>query len=339
MNKREILTEIIILILLILIGIIVPKYIPQQSIIQEIFRKIPQMFIMAIAAIGLNIILGYAGMFHFGIGAFVAIGAYTIGILTYRNYPFGLDFWQLFIIAPLVTMVIGILLGLPLMRLKGDYLAIVTLGFAEIVKDTLVNVEVITKGTQGLDPIPAPSFPSSWNISFTESDQPWYFFTLIILFICLRVCKNITSSNYGRLWKSIRDDEIAASCMGINPVSVKLRALAIGCFFAGLAGMLYASNLGTTVEPKNYDFNFSAMLIVMVILGGLGNVYGSILGVIILQGFDSLCAILSERIQRAAPSLIEQTIFLDPKNWKWLVFGLLLIIVVRFKPKGLLPEK
>jgi len=337
MNKREMLLEGAVLFVLILIGVFGPM-IP-FSAVQVILGKMPQIFIISIAALGLNIIMGYCGMFHFGLAAFVGIGAYTLGILTFRNYPFGLGFWPLLIIGPCVTMVAGVCLGIPLMRVKGDYLAIVSLGFGEIVKDCMVNLSVITNGSQGLNPVPVPNFPESFGISFSDTIRPWYFFTLIILFVCIRFCRQLSNSRFGRAWRAIRDDELAAGCIGLEQINVKLNALAVGCMLAGLSGVLYASKLETTAEPKTYDFNFSAMLIAMVILGGIGSVYGTVAGVCILYMFEIFSPMASEYIQSNFPTIADKYVFLDPNFWKLATFGLALVIMTRYKPKGIIPEE
>lgn len=334
MTKRELFIEIGGLAILILIGIIGPEL--ASGNVQEFLGKMPQIYIMSIAALGLNIILGYCGMFHFGLAAFVGIGAYTAGILSYRNFPFGFGFWPLLIAGPCVSMVAGVCLGIPLMRVRGDYLAIVSLGFAEIVKDCLLNLQVITNGSQGLNPIPVPTIP---YLSFSQTVKPWYFFTLAMLYICIRACKRLSKSKYGREWKAVRDDELAAGCIGINPIAVKMKALAVGCFLAGLAGVLYASKLETTAEPKTFDFNLSAMMIAMVILGGLGSIYGTIVGVFLLYMFEISSAMASEYIQVHYPNISQNYLFLDPNYWKLAVFGLALVLVARFRPRGILPEE
>lgn len=323
--------------LLLVVALVLPffdRYIPAEYKIAGLMRPI---FIFAILGLGLNIVTGYTGLLNLGLAAFMAIGAYSYAILTCDIYPFQLDFWSASLLTVVVGATAGVILGLPTIRLRGDYLAIVTLGFGEIVQDTLKNLDTITQGTQGINPLPAPTLP---GVSFsTHNYMPWYYLLLAILCVVVVLSRNLEHSRVGRWWISIREDEIAATCMGINPVKAKLLAFCVGAALASLSGALWASYLGSTGEPGNYDFQISIIALCIVIIGGMGNISGVVLGAVVMVGFNSI--ILEKTTTHLAQKGLvnTQNVLTVPSNWKYMVFGLALVLTMRFKPEGLFPSR
>lgn len=309
------------------------------------------MFIYVILAMGLNVVVGYAGLLDLGYAAFFAIGAYTMGFLTsptsvfvQRGYvPEWLQhFWPAIAISWLTAAVFGILLGAPTLRLRGDYLAIVTLGFGEIVPNFFLNAEGITGGTAGINPIAMPTAFTIFghSFSFTPSDQRnWYWLILAIACLSFFMIRRFYNSRLGRTWAAIREDEIAASSMGVNLVHTKLMAFAIGASFAGFAGSVYASYF-QYVHPDNFQFSVSITILAMVILGGVGNIYGAIVGALLIGFFDRIFA---EEFNKPMHWFgdkigIEFLANHDLKQDKFLVFGLALVIMMLLRPEGLVPS-
>ena len=294
-----------------------------------------RVLIFTLLALGLNVIVGYAGLLHLGVAAFMAIGVYAYAILSCDIYPFRMGFWGALIAAPIICALAGLLLGSPTLRLRGDYLAIVTLGFGEIVQDVLKNLDNITKGTQGINPLPPPSvFGHALKVSVY---QPWYYLFLGFVVLAVVAVKNLENSRLGRQWVAIREDELAATCMGINPVRVKLKAFAITAAVCGLAGVLYASKLETTAEPTSYDFNVSITVLCILIVGGTGSLRGVLMGSAMVMGFDILLKKITEALQ-AAGLTASGNVVLTPSNWKYLLFGLALVLMMRFRPEGIFPS-
>jgi branched-chain amino acid transport system permease protein len=284
--------------------------------------------LFVLAALGLNIVVGSAGLLDLGYVAFFGIGAYTAAItgnalLTNVNFhiPFIL---VLFIVAPLVAAIFGVLLGAPTLRLRGDYLAIVTLGFGEIVRITLNNLDPITRGPNGISSIPDPAV-GDWSIGegfvfggYEISGNSVYFYLLLALIaLTLAVIYRLNDSRIGRAWVAVREDEVAAAAMGINTTIIKLLAFGAGAWFAGMAGAVNA-HLLTQVSPDSYTFPFSVLILAMVVLGGLGNPPGVVLGAIILT-------FLPEKLREFS-------------DIRFLVFGFALVLMMRFRPEGLLPS-
>ncbi|HTN77011.1 MAG TPA: branched-chain amino acid ABC transporter permease, partial [Pirellulaceae bacterium] len=247
----------------------------------ELGSQLTNLLIFALLALGLNVVVGYTGLLHLGIAAFFGIGAYVTGILTIQGYPFQTGFYLAAVAATLISGLAGLILGAPTLRLRGDYLALVTLGFGEVVRFSLRNLEAITGGTRGLNPIPAPSLPGLSQQVFISDYRPFFFLTLAILTLVVWLLRGLEHSRLGRAWVAIREDELAASCMGINVTRAKLMAFAVGSALAGLAGCLYATKLSTTASPDAYDFNRSIMMLCCIILGGLGSIRGTLIGVLI----------------------------------------------------------
>jgi branched-chain amino acid transport system permease protein len=315
----------------------------------NVYNRITDLFIFGILALGLNVVVGYTGLLHLGIGAFFGIGAYITAIATIDANPFHFGFGGAVIAAVGGAAFCGLILGAPTLRLRGDYLALVTLGFGEVVNVGLRNLEEITAGTRALGPIPPPSGV------FVEDFRPYYYLGLAFLVGIVVVLMSLEQSRLGRALVALREDELAASCVGINVPRVKVAAFAFSAGIAGLAGCLYATKLTNTASPDTYGFNMSITVLCCVILGGLGSIRGVLLGVLLLKGYEFLLGPAIDEWSQGFrssvvewlgshfpdnPSLIEkaQTV-LTFSNWKLMIFGLALIVVVRFRPEGLLPSK
>jgi branched-chain amino acid transport system permease protein len=295
-----------------------------------------RVFPYAILALGLHVVVGCAGLLHLGGAAFMAIGVYAYAILSCEIYPFRLGFWPALGAAAAAAAGAGMLLGAPVLRLRGDYLAIVTLGFGEIVKDVLKNIPAITKGTQGINPLPPPAVP---GYAFTASAyEPWYYLYLAILAALVAAVRNFERSRVGRRWKAIREDELAAAAMGVSPVRAKLSAFALGSALAGAAGALWASKLETTADPATYDFNVSMTGLVILIVGGLGSLRGALGGAALVMGADIFLKKATEALQRAGAAAGEN-VLLTPIHWKFFLFGLALVLLMRFRPEGFFPAE
>jgi len=306
--------------------------------------QVTTLFIYCILALGLNVMVGYTGLVHLGIAAFFGIGAYLMAILTVQMYPFQIGFLAATIVSVLATAGIGLALGAPTLRLRGDYLAIVTLGFGEVVKVTLRNLEQITGGMKGLNPVPPPGAGVKvggidLGLAFAIDPRWFYYLALLALAGVVVAMRRLEQSRLGRAWVAVREDELAASAMGISATRVKLSAFAMSSAVAGLAGCLYAASLSTTADPNAYDFNRSIMVLCAVILGGLGSIPGTILGVAILVGFDTVLApwadswIQQMNINPSGSSLLSFS------GWRLAIFGLALVLVMRYRPEGLMPSR
>ncbi len=311
----------------------------------SIDRQLVNIFIFAILALALNLQVGYAGLLQLGIAAFFAIGAFTTGVLTVEKYPFQTGFWGALAIAPMVAGAAGLALAAPTIRLKGDYLAIVTLGFGEVTRVVILNLENITDGPRGLNPIPSPWLPGWLKdvMGGTGSGHlhtlTMYYVALLLLSALVVVFRNLERSRAGRELIALREDELATSCMGINPARTKLVAFAVGAGIAGLAGALYATNLTTTAEPNTYDFNYSIMVLCCLIIGGLGSLRGVLLGAAVLLTFDGvLSPLLTTLIQKYVGSN-NTNVLASFSNWRWIIFGTALVLMMRYRPEGLWPSK
>jgi branched-chain amino acid transport system permease protein len=309
-------------------------------------------FVFVILAMGLNVVVGYAGLLDLGYAAFFIIGAYANAFMTSPNSifvmngwvpPFLQNFWPAMAVSWVIAAIFGVLLGAPTLRLRGDYLAIVTLGFGEIVPNFFINAENITRGPGGLSRIAIPPpipLPGGHVISFSTTDQRnWYWLILAVGIFSVFLINRLYDSRLGRSWQAIREDEIAASSMGINLVRTKLWAFALGASFSGFAGAVYAGYL-TVVYPDQFEFSVSVILLSMVILGGLGNIYGVIVGGLLIQSFDR---ILAEELNELLHWVGDRTgiAFLqthDVTQDRFLIFGLALVLMMLLRPGGLFPS-
>jgi branched-chain amino acid transport system permease protein len=248
----------------------------------------------------------------------------------------------------LITTAIGLVLSSPTLRLRGDYLALVTLGFGVITITLLRKFDEITGGKQTLSNLPPPDLPEFIKIrlNWLSIKDDWaadyrlfYFLTLAFLAVVYWLLSNLERSRIGRAWLALREDELAASCMGINAARLKLGAFVLSAAIAGLAGGIYATKMTSTLEPTAYDFQMSATILCAVILGGLANRKGVLLGIFFIVGFEYIFSpIVDSYIQKADFNPNGKN-YLKFSNWKLMIFGLALILMMRFRPHGILPER
>lgn len=295
-------------------------------------------------ALGLNIVVGFAGLLDLGYIAFYAVGAYLYALLASPQFNIHLPFWAILPLCALGACFFGALLGAPTLKLRGDYLAIVTLGFGEIIRIFLNNLNSpinITNGPQGInmiDPFQIGGFSFSKSetllgISFS-GPQKYYYFLLILTVVIIFLSSRLQHSRIGRAWEAIREDEIAARSMGINTRNIKLLAFAMGASFGGLAGACFAAMQGF-VSPESFDLMESVMVVAMVVLGGMGNIKGVVFGAILLT---FLPALLRYSVGPLQQSIFGKTI-IDPENLRMLLFGMAMIAVMLYRPEGLIPSK
>jgi branched-chain amino acid transport system permease protein len=313
--------------------------------------------LFVLLALGLNIVVGYAGLLDLGYAAFFAIGAYTMGFLTARGSPlydtFHTNFWVALPISFLMAALFGILLGAPTLGLRGDYLAIVTLGFGEIVPITFNNLTKVTGGDTGLSGMEQPSF---LGYQFSASSlEGWYIVSLLVVFFSIFMIRRLINSRIGRAWMAVREDEIAAAAMGINLVKTKLLAFSLGASFAGFAGAIFANSLGSA-NPSQFKFDVSVLILAMIILGGMGNLWGVIVGAVVLSMSDRyIIPFLTEQVRHFADSIPLQTSIVngirvsEPSaikdiltnvgtNSRLLIFGVILVVMMLIRPEGLFPN-
>ncbi len=226
-------------------------------------RGLTTLFIYALLALALHVVVGDAGMFHLGIGGFFGFGAYIAGILMVKvpSYPFQINWVAAMMFAGVGSALLGIFLCAPMLRLRGDYLALVTLGFGEVIRFSIRNLDEITAGTMGLRPIPPPHLPGIADADWTKGFEPFYYFCLFFLIVAYTVIMNLERSRWGRAWVALREDELAASCMGMNTARLKLAAFASAMFLAGIAGSLYTIRFQDTADPDFYGFNISILIL------------------------------------------------------------------------------
>ena len=265
--------------------------------------------IYVILAMGLNVVVGFAGLLNLGYAAFFAIGAYTYALL---NLHFGVPFWLGLPAAGLVSMVFGFVIGIPAIRVRGDYLAITTLGFGEIVRIAFNNLDKWTGGPNGLLGIARPKL---WGWKFSVNATPYFYLVLFLAAVTAYLLFKLSDSKIGRALVAIREDELAASCMGIPTLKIKLYAFGISSFIAGLAGCVFASKQ-TIITPDSFDFVLSVLILAMVVLGGMGNIWGAALGAVVL-------GILPELLR-------------DFAGYRMLIFGLVMILMMILRPQGIL---
>jgi branched-chain amino acid transport system permease protein len=306
--------------------------------------QVTTLFIYCILALGLNVMVGYTGLVHLGIAAFFCIGAYCHAILTVPMFPFQLPFVVAATASVVAAALVGLALGAPTLRLRGDYLAIVTLGFGEVVKVTLRNLEHISGGMKGLNPVPPPGAGvriagQDLGLAFAVDPRWFYYLSLLALAAVVIAMRRLEHSRLGRAWVAVRENELAAAAMGISPARVKLSAFAMSAAVAGLAGCLYAASLSTTADPNAYDFNRSIMVLCAVILGGLGSIPGTLLGVALLVGFDTVVAPWADAMIQQSGINPSGSSLLSFSGWRLAIFGVALVLVMRFRPAGIVPSR
>ncbi|MFN8559589.1 MAG: branched-chain amino acid ABC transporter permease [Dehalococcoidia bacterium] len=293
--------------------------------------------IFVVLAVGLNIVVGYAGLLDLGYAAFFAIGAYTMAFFTSPQspLPFGTSFWVALGLSFFVAAGFGAVLGAPTLRLRGDYLAIVTLAFGEIVPDMVRNLEAVTRGNKGMSPIGRPTV-FGFDLGQTQTD--WYLLILAVLALTVFLIVRLHDSRLGRAWKAMREDELAAAAMGIDLVQTKLLAFALGASFSGFAGSLYAGFL-QTVDPEQFRFDTSIIVLAAVILGGMGNIWGVVGGAVVIGLFDRVVA---DRLQGWVDGLGRALnagflVGLPISTSKLLVFGAALVLTMLVRLEGSFP--
>jgi branched-chain amino acid transport system permease protein len=289
--------------------------------------------IFVMLAIGLNIVVGKAGLLDLGFAAFFAIGAYTYAFGASAYSGNDIPFWLMLPIGAVVTAIFGVAIGAPTLRLRGDYLAIVTLGFGEIIPNVLLNADRYTLGTNGISGLNRPELPI---IGVFKSNEPWPWFILAVVLIgvIMIAADRISFSRIGRAWEAIREDELAAASNGINTVTFKLLAFAIGASTAGIAGAFLASKL-SFVSPDQFKFSVSVTVLSMLVLGGIGNLWGAAIGAFLLYFVQSILLKQLNEGFKGVPVLGE----IDFLQLQYLLFGLALVIMMLRRPGGLFPER
>ncbi|MEK6620214.1 MAG: branched-chain amino acid ABC transporter permease [Chloroflexota bacterium] len=299
--------------------------------------------VFIILALGLNVVVGFAGLLDLGYAAFFAIGAYTAAFLTSPSSTIlqaldakPVDFWIAMLASTAVAALFGVILGAPTLRLRGDYLAIVTLGFGEIVPLVIRNTPEFTRGVQGMNPIGTPTVP---GVKFGFETEPWYYLVVGILVLSVVLTARLRDSRIGRAWAAIREDEVAAASMGVNPVTTKLFAFSLGASFSGFAGSVWASYL-QTIDPGQFDFSVSIFVLVMIILGGMGNIAGVIVGGLILGSFDRILSdLISDTLKGIGAAFqIDVLRAADVSRARSLIFGVALVGMMLLRPEGLFPS-
>ncbi|MFI5024595.1 MAG: ATP-binding cassette domain-containing protein [Alphaproteobacteria bacterium] len=305
--------------------------------------------IYVLLALGLNIVVGYAGLLDLGYAAFFAIGAYTMGLLNSPLMGIEWGFWKVIWLSAVVSAAFGFLIGAPTLRVRGDYLAIITLAFGEIIPVAIRNLGDITiqigdwqpvyrlnltGGENGVNPIGQPHL---FGVPFETSAIPWYYLILIIGGVSVWAMNRLRQSRLGRAWMAIREDETAAACMGVDPIKSKLLAFAMGATFSGFSGSVYAAKL-QSITPGAFEFNVSIMLLCMVILGGMGSLRGVIAGGIVITLFDRIFLAQLTHWVRALGSIlgVQALTTVDFSLWRWFFFGLGLVVMMILKPGGLI---
>jgi len=290
--------------------------------------------IYVILGLGLNIVVGFAGLLDLGYVGFYAVGGYTYAML---NLYFGLSFWACLPIAALLAALAGFLLGFPVLRLRGDYLAIVTLGFGEIIRLLANNLTSLTGGPDGISSIPKPTlfgiemarsasvegaqtFHELLGIDYSGEHMVIFLYLLALLLVCfaLFVSNRLIRMPMGRAWEALREDEIACRSLGLNPTRVKLSAFTLGAAFAGIAGAFFAAKQ-SLVNPESFTFIESALILSIVVLGGMGSQLGVILAAILLTVLPEVARGFAE--------------------YRMLLFGLVMVLMMMWRPQGLLPAR
>jgi len=294
-------------------------------------------------ALGLNIVVGFAGLLDLGYIAFYAVGAYAYALLASPHFGLHLPFWAILPIGAAIAALFGILLGAPTLKLRGDYLAIVTLGFGEIIRIFLNNLSRpvnITNGPQGIsriDPFRLDGFSFGTYETFLgltfSAPIKYYYLLLLVALVIIAINVRLQDSRIGRAWEAIREDEVAARSMGINTRNMKLLAFAMGASFGGIAGGMFSAIQGF-ISPESFILVESIMVVSMVVLGGMGNIWGVILGALLLSFVPE---ILRWTVEPAQHALFGRMV-VEPEVIRMLLFGLALVLVMLFRPAGLLPS-
>ncbi len=325
------------------LGLLILPFLVEAGLGKSWLRIVDFALLYIMLALGLNIVVGYAGLLDLGYVAFYAVGAYCWALLASPHFELHLPFWVILPVGAMLAAMFGVLLGTPTLRLRGDYLAIVTLGFGEIIRIFMNNLNApvnITNGPQGItliDPVSFGAFSlgktqTLLGISFSSPHLYYYLFlafTALVVFVCLR----LEDSRIGRAWVAIREDEMAAAASGINTRNIKLLAFGMGATFGGLSGGLFASFQGF-VSPESFNLMESIMILAMIVLGGMGNITGVIFGAVLVTVIPEALRYTGD-LQR----FMFGQVFIDPADLRMLLFGIALVLMMLFRPAGLLPSK
>ena len=317
-------------------------------------RSMVVMLVVTMMALGLNVVVGYAGLLDLGYVAFYAAGAYVAGWLASLQFDevtfhlgstvsgdlpgIHISVWLVLALAGLFTLIVGILIGLPTLRLRGDYLAIVTLGFGEIVPQFVRNADEegigfdLTNGTFGISPIDSLGFGGYVFRKESNAADLYYWTAIGLLLFTVFCCIRLRDSRLGRAWIAIREDETAAAAMGVPLMRTKTWSYAIGAFFGGVAGAYYAS-FKAGAFPADFFFNFSIFLLCMVILGGMGSIWGVLVGGMIL-GYLNI-----EGLSTIGSKVQEAGLDFDPTKYQFGIYGVIIVAMMLFRPVGLIPER
>ncbi len=299
-NKKKITYPLVLIILLLL---------PKSGMNSYLVRVITVVGIYIILSLSLNLISGYAGQISIGHAGFYAIGAYTSALLSLR---LGIPFPIAMLGGAIMAGLFGLLLGLPTLRLSGTYLAVTTIGFCEVVRMTFLNWEWLARGPLGLNKIPRPVF---FGIKLTSFNGGYYYLVLFLVILTTFIMYRIVNSKFGRALVSIREDELAATLMGIKTTKYKVAAFVISAFFAGIAGSFYAHFM-TYIDPNGFVFDESVLMLSIVILGGMGTLKGMYLGSVLLVTLPEMLRSLQE--------------------YRFVMYGVVLVVMMRFRPQGIL---
>ena len=284
--------------------------VPYLGLSRALLRLLTMIALYSMLGMGLNVLIGYTGQVSLGHAGFYGIGAYTCALLQVR---LGWSFWPSLLCAGVLTALIGFLLGLPTLRLSGTYLSIVTLGFCEIVQMILKQWESLTFGNYGVRNIPKPDL---FGYTFKLQNGGFYQIILILAVLTALACLAIKNSKTGRAFLAIKDDELAATMMGVKTSRYKILAFVISAFITGIAGGFYCVVNNGYIEPTNFVFNISVLIISVVIVGGLGTIRGMVFG--------------------AALLLLFPEVFRGLNEWRFVIYGLLLVLMMQFRPQGAL---
>jgi branched-chain amino acid transport system permease protein len=316
-------------------------------------RSVVVMLIFVMMALGLNVVVGYAGLLDLGYVAFYAAGAYVAGWFASLQFEqvsfhFGssvpndqpgihISMWLVLAAAGIFTMLVGIAIGLPTLRLRGDYLAIVTLGFGEIVPQFVRNADSLggfdlTHGSFGIAPIDSLAIGGLVFREEENRDDLYFWAAMLLVLFTVFCCIRLRDSRLGRAWIAIREDETAAAAMGVPLMRTKTWSYAIGAFFGGVAGAFFASYRAGAF-PADFYFQFSIFLLCMVILGGMGSIWGVIAGALILGYLDR------EGLATIGAKIQENGFDFDPTKYQFGIYGLIIVVMMLLRPTGLIPER
>ena len=313
--------------ILLLLALIILPFVASRSVVDLATLTL----IYVILGLGLNVQVGLAGLLDLGFVGFYAIGAYGYALL---NQYFGLSFWQALPLASLLAAGFGFLLGFPVLRLRGDYLAIVTLGFGEVIRILLNNLNTLTGGPNGISGIPKPTlfglefarkadevggrtFHEFFGIKYVADHKVifLYLMAVLLMFFTLFVINRLLRMPLGRAWEALREDEIACKSLGLNPTIIKLTAFTIGATFAGFAGSFFASRQGF-ISPESFTFMESAIILAIVVLGGMGSLRGVVIAAVVM-------------------TVLQQSQLFS--EYRMLIFGILMVVMMLWRPQGLVP--